>query len=454
MFWCVVLATTAARRDVVVVNDTFVNTSTGKPVLLVGANVVMKGPPWIPAVSGDAICDTAPSSGANTSCATFNAADARNLKHRLGYNFIRLGVVWAGAQPNGAGTPLDAAWLARLGALLDLAHAHGIAVLLDLHQDAVGTATCGEGVPQWFSAQATPGLIGKPLWPLPAQPDGSCGANDTAGWGEYGGDSQYNIKNRCCRLTNQGSWGRLGYTVQAQETMLHLFASAKGRAAFAAFAGALAEAVEKHPAAMGLELMNEPPAIFRREMYLTWQACYDAVRAVSTDLAVSVQDTSQAALPLGDLDLAAATVEWLKGASGIFYAFHWYGSPKTPAAAFANAKRLAAGWGGRPTLLTEFGGYGDDPVSGGCAVQRAARDAGIGSAFWHYSDYCWPKYVCALRHNSALALAQTPRYRSECYPPLYPPDPPEPTPPTRLRHQSVSSLLECWLLTPWLLTPF
>ena len=30
----------------------------------------------------------------------------------------------------------------------------------------------GEGVPQWFSALATPGEIGKPLHPLPKQKDG------------------------------------------------------------------------------------------------------------------------------------------------------------------------------------------------------------------------------------------------------------------------------------------
>ena len=56
--------------------------------------------------------------------------------------------MWAGAQP----TPdpvLDPDWLQRLWAILTLCEKHGIAVLLDVHQDAVGTATCGEGVPQW-----------------------------------------------------------------------------------------------------------------------------------------------------------------------------------------------------------------------------------------------------------------------------------------------------------------
>ena len=42
-----------------------------------------------------------------------------------------------------------------------------------------------------------------------------------------------------------------------------------------------------------------------------------------------------------------------------------------------------------PALLTEDGGYGD-----GCAVQAAAGAAGVVTAYWHYSDYCWPKH-CA-----------------------------------------------------------
>ena len=68
---------------------------------------------------------------------------------------------------------------------------------------------CGEGVPPWFSALATPGQLGKPLHPVQSQPDGSCGANDTATWAEFAGDIDYNIKNRCCRKLNQGSWGQL-----------------------------------------------------------------------------------------------------------------------------------------------------------------------------------------------------------------------------------------------------
>ena len=85
----------------------------------------------------------------NYTCTTFSKADALHFQAK-GWNFVRLGVVWAGGQP----TPepqLDPEFERRLGNFLDLCHEHGIHVLLDVHEDSVGTATCGEGVPPWLS---------------------------------------------------------------------------------------------------------------------------------------------------------------------------------------------------------------------------------------------------------------------------------------------------------------
>lgn len=149
--------------------------------------------------------------------------------------------------------------------------------------------------------------------------------------------------------------------------------------------GLLAAAVKDRPAAIGIELMNEPPFLERGQMYQTWEACYDAVRAESDDIAVGVMDTGQAALGIGNLLLSKETVAWLKDASsknGLFYAYHCYGC--SPASAVKTAKNNP--WG-MPSLLTEYGGYGD-----GCDIQKAAKDQGVGSAYWHYSDCCWPKH--------------------------------------------------------------
>ena len=156
--------------------------------------------------------------------------------------------------------------------------------------------------------------------------------------------------------------------------------------------GLLAAAVDAHPAAIAIELMNEPPSVERWAMYATWEACYDAIRAASPDLAVAVMDTGEAALRIGDLAINAKQVTWLKGGgTHLFYAFHWYGTPANVADAVANAQRIGAAWN-MPVLLTEFGGYGGP--SYGCHTQRTAAAAGLGSSYWHYDDYCWPKH-CA-----------------------------------------------------------
>lgn len=89
-------------RDVLVGNGVFTNTTTGMRVVLTGANVVVKGFPWLPTTDGDAVCDTPANPTHNTSCRTFNHADAAHLANDLGYNFIRLGVTWAGGQPTSA----------------------------------------------------------------------------------------------------------------------------------------------------------------------------------------------------------------------------------------------------------------------------------------------------------------------------------------------------------------
>ena len=391
-------------RDVFINGTAFYNASTGHPVVLTGANVVMKGYPWIPAVTGNTVCDTT-GLDANTSCSTFNSADALHLTQDLGYNFVRLGVVWAGGQPRGPNTSLDPDFVARLHAFLDLCHTYGIAVLLDLHQDAVGTAVCGEGVPMWYSKLVTPGEIGKPIVPLSTKLSGAC--NGSEAWTEFASDPDYNILNPCCRQVNQGNWGALIPTVQAQATLSHLF-SEQGRPVYADYVARLAQAVADYPAAIGIELMNEPPSIQREDMFRTWRTCYEAVRNVSAELAVGVMDTGQVALPWGNTGLSRDLTQWLETAGGIFYAFHWYNDPKTPAEGVRNAVKTAAGWHA-PALLTEYGGYGSG-VGGGCNVQAAAVAAGVGSAYWHYSDYCWPKHCPGGAPDGHCPLPKGPRW--------------------------------------------
>lgn len=177
----VIAAAASAPRAVRVDGQRFVLAQTNASVVLAGPNVVVKGPPYLPSVSGSSVCDDVvndqcQAAGNCSSCTTFNEADVAHIKAR-GWNSIRLGVVWAGAQPRDE-NQLDPDFLRRLHALLDLTDREGIAVVLDNHGDAVGSANCGNGVPMWFSQKASPvrwatphtlvsGRVPQRTWQLP-----------------------------------------------------------------------------------------------------------------------------------------------------------------------------------------------------------------------------------------------------------------------------------------------
>ncbi len=105
---------------------------------------------------------------------TFDAADARTIA-RLGFNVVRLGMLWQGLEP-GAGGPNQPAvctpgapanphmysaatvraYLAKVAAVVDLLGRYGIYTLLDMHQDVYNSLYRGEGAPAW--AVCTDGL--------------------------------------------------------------------------------------------------------------------------------------------------------------------------------------------------------------------------------------------------------------------------------------------------------
>jgi hypothetical protein len=157
---------TAVPRGVRVDGQRFVVTATNATIVLAGPNVVVKGPPYLPSTTGDSICNDIVNAecaaiGNCTSCLTFNEADVKHLIS-LGWNAIRLGVVWAGAQPVDTNS-LDPSFLQRLHSLLTLTDKAGIHVVLDNHGDMTGSAGCGNGVPMWFQQKAAAHLIGRPL---------------------------------------------------------------------------------------------------------------------------------------------------------------------------------------------------------------------------------------------------------------------------------------------------
>ena len=215
----------AVPRSVVIAGQQFVNASTSLPFVMSGPNVVVKASPYLPSVEGAEVCndvvnDECAATGNCTTCLTFNEADVANLRAR-GWNAIRLGVVWAGAQPEDGDT-LDGDFLERLHAILDLCDRSGIAVVLDNHGDMVGSAGCGNGVPVWFHAEAAQwrGVeLGKPLvtgLPYSLVPSlrvdavggyDHCGADNEEAWRQYAGDPNYNLLNECCLAMNSPNPG-------------------------------------------------------------------------------------------------------------------------------------------------------------------------------------------------------------------------------------------------------
>jgi Cellulase (glycosyl hydrolase family 5) len=391
----------ALPRTVRISGRRFVDAATGAPMTLRGPNVVVKGPPYLPEVSGTSVCKdrvdgACEKSGDCASCETFNQADADHLKF-LGWNFIRLGVVWAGGQPDKTRVDeLDSAFLERLHAVLNLTDRNGLHVMLDLHGDMTGSAGCGNGVPIWFQELAAPHLIGKPLetdFPYSLFVDVAnvpgysvCGAENATAWAEHAGDPLYNLLNRCCQAMNSPNPGGLGFTTVSQATIDYMITPGPGRDAFVRYWRLLAEAVAQHPSAFAAELFNEPMSINRRLMYDTWRAAQGAINSVIPDMSVSVADTGEGAivpywvdkLLTPDIDISATTVKWLRETNTIFYAWHWYGFPSSIKEAIENVQALMLDWN-MPSFATEFTD---------CAVWNATAELGISHSYWHYSSYC------------------------------------------------------------------
>lgn len=126
----------------------------GRVVFLHGVNVVYKHPPY----------EVYPAPGKPWN---FGRADAA-LMARLGFNVVRLGILWAGLEPGTApandpaicrrGPPGDPhqfdravldRYLARVAETVRLLGRYHIYTILDLHQDVYNQMFDGEGAPAW-----------------------------------------------------------------------------------------------------------------------------------------------------------------------------------------------------------------------------------------------------------------------------------------------------------------
>lgn len=155
----------------------------------------------------------------------FTGEDCRFLSEQLGLNLLRLPVNWSGieVQPGA----YDADYLQRLGELVDDCEAVGVLTIVDLHQDAFGKDVGEDGAPLWAIEPPPPELLEGPL-------------------------------------TSEGlAARRISPVVLAAFRSLYantpLSSTGQGATdAYAEMAGHLAASLRGHPAAVALELHNEP----------------------------------------------------------------------------------------------------------------------------------------------------------------------------------------------------
>ncbi len=158
-----------AHGELLADSGPFLTDSLGRVVLLRGVNAVYKRAPY------ELYAD--PGKPWN-----FTAADAQRMA-KLGFNIVRLGVIWEGLEPGTLGpnnpaictpgTPGNAhqfnaavadAYLAKVAKTVNLLGKYHIYTLLDMHEDVYSSEFGGEGAPPWAVC-----TDGNPIGTLPGR---------------------------------------------------------------------------------------------------------------------------------------------------------------------------------------------------------------------------------------------------------------------------------------------
>ena len=123
----------------------WITDASGRVVVFHGTSMVYKVAPYYPAAAG------------------FGADDAAFLKG-IGFNAVRVGVIWKALEPEPG--VYDERYLDQIAGTVRTLAAHGIASLLDFHQDMFNERFQGEGAPDW--AVQDDGLPAQPQLGFPA----------------------------------------------------------------------------------------------------------------------------------------------------------------------------------------------------------------------------------------------------------------------------------------------
>jgi endoglycosylceramidase len=182
----------------------------------------------------------------------FGGEDCRFLAEELGMNHLRLPVNWSAIEPERG--QYDEGYLARIVDLVTACHQHGVATLVDLHQDAYSKEIGEDGAPLWAIVPPPEKLLEGPLTDLEA------------------------------RRTSP----------QVLAAFASLYDDAEGlRAAYAEMAAWLAVGIEGVPGVVGLELMNEPvELVFEERIDDFHDVVGAAVRAAAPTLTIFFEPNS------------------------------------------------------------------------------------------------------------------------------------------------------------------
>jgi endoglycosylceramidase len=334
----------------------FVDGCGGRQRFFRGINKVEKSPPYFPHPDVFSAGDSA------------TPGDAA-LQQSLGFNALRLGVMWAGAAP-ARGGGFNATYLATLTAISTaFGDGYGVNTLVDAHQDLLSEAFCADGAPIWLAhdmAARAPLAFPLPVggapcaWDPTGRPAGNCCAIYAhAGGGRGAG------RLRSRRERQLQGWADYYATSAVSFGFQQLYTNATFSDQFAAFYAAVASAFT--PLArnlVGYEVLNEPWAgdVLADPLLLVpgvadaanLQPFYErvaaAVRAVTPRKGVLLYEgvTWDDVFPLGFTALPDAD----SGLAAISY--HYYDLPGLDfqldiAQRAADMQRLKAGG-----LLTEF----------------------------------------------------------------------------------------------------
>jgi endoglycosylceramidase len=113
--------------------------------------MVMKGEPWYP-------------------IALLNTSHIAEMQS-WGFNAIRLGVMWSGVEPQKG--YFNETYIKIISEILDNLEAHGIAAIIDVHQDVMSSYFClYDGFPSWVVDLSNASAAHPFPWPL----EGDCGS--------------------------------------------------------------------------------------------------------------------------------------------------------------------------------------------------------------------------------------------------------------------------------------